>query len=172
MEVQNQVGRRLRADLARVRGVLDSAAHQGITSLGQVADRVCDAFALRDGRGRCQRASCCKALGVLQARGDIALPSPRVRHRTGRHRPRVLGHAVAPAHDVPGTVGELRELELVRVETDAQRLVWNTLMAHEHPRGAGPFVGHQVRYLVDSAHGWLGAVGFAASARRLNSQPR
>lgn len=40
-------------------------------------------------------------------------------------------------------------------------------MAHEHPRGAGPFVGPQVRYLVGSAHGWLGAVGFAASARRL-----
>ena len=35
------------------------------------------------------------------------------------------------------------------------------------PRGAGPFVGHQLRYLVGSAHGWLGGVGFAASARRL-----
>ena len=62
----------------------------------------------------------------------------------------------------------LRDLALVRVETDAQRLVWNTLMAHEHRRGAGPFVGHQLRYLVGSAHGWLGGVGFAASARRLN----
>ena len=36
---------------------------------------------------------------------------------------------------------------------------WNTLMAHEHPRGAGPFVGHQLRYLVGSAHGWVGGVG-------------
>ena len=169
MEVQNQVGRRLRTDLARVRGVLDSAAHQGITNLGQLADRVCDAFDLRDGRGRWQRASCCKALGVLQARGDIALPAPR-HHRAGGHSPRVLAHAVMPAHDVPGTVGEVRELALVRVETDAQRLAWNTLMAHEHPRGAGPFVGPQVRYLVGSAHGWLGAVGFAASARRLNAR--
>ena len=168
MEVQNQVGRRLRTDLARVRSVLDSAAHQGITSLGQLADRVCDAFDLRDGRGRWQRASCRKALGILQARGDIALPAPRP--RAGGHSPRVLAHAVAPAHDVPGTVGKVRELALVRVETDAQRRVWNTLMAHEHPRGAGPFVGHQVRYLVGSAHGWLGAVGFAASARRLNAR--
>ena len=169
MEVQNQVGRSLRANLARLRDVLDSAASQGTTSLGQVADRVCDAFDLRDSRGRRQRASCCKALGVLQARGDIALPAPR-HHRTGRHRPRVLAQAVAPAHDVPGEVGEVRELALVRVETDAQRRVWNTLMAHEHPRGAGPFVGPQVRYLVGSAHGWLGAVGFAASARRLNAR--
>ena len=43
-------------------------------------------------------------------------------------------------------------------------------MAHEHPRGAGPFVGHQLRYLVASAHGWLGGVGFAASARRLKAR--
>ena len=169
MEVQNQVGRSLRADLVRLRGVLDSATSQGITSLGQLADRVCEAFNLRDGRGRCQRASCRKALDVLQAQGDIALPVPR-EHRAGGHKPRVLAHAVAPACDVPGTVGAVRELALVRVESDAQRLVWNTLMAHEHPRGAGPFVGHQVRYLVGSAHGWLGAVGFAASARRLHAR--
>ena len=169
MEAQNQVGRSLRADLARLRGVLDSATSQGITSLGQVADRVCEAFNLRDGRARWQRASCRKALGVLQAQGDIALPAPR-HSRAGGHGPRVLAHAVAPACDVPGEVGEVRELALVRVESDAQRLVWNTLMAHEHPRGAGPFVGHQVRYLVGSAHGWLGAVGFAASARRLNAR--
>ena len=169
MEAQNQVGRSLRGDLARLRGVLDSATSQGITSLGQVADRVCVAFNLRDGRGRWQRASCRKALGVLQAQGDIALPAPR-HSRAGGHGPRVLAHAVASACDVPGEVGEVRELALVRVESDAQRLVWNTLMTHEHPRGAGPFVGHQVRYLVGSAHGWLGAVGFAASARRLNAR--
>ena len=169
MEVQNQVGRSLRANLAQVRVVLDSAASHGVTSLGKLSDRVCDAFDLRDGRGRLQRASCRKALGVLQARGDIALPLPR-HPRAGGHGPRVLAQPVAPAHDVPGTVGEVRELALVRVETDAQRRVWNTLMAHEHPRGAGPFVGPQVRYLVGSAHGWLGAAGFAASARRLSAR--
>ena len=146
MEVQNQVGRSLQANLARLRDVLDSAASQGTTSLGQVADCVCDAFDLRDGRGRRQRASCCKALGALETTGHISLPPPR-RYRAGVRRPRVLAHRVAPAHDVPGEVGELRELTLVRVETDAQRRVWNTLMAHEHPRGAGPFVGHQLRYL-------------------------
>ena len=58
----------------------------------------------------------------------------------------------------------------MRVETDEQRRIWNTLMAHEHPRGAGPFVGPQLRYLVGSAHGWLGGVGFAASARRLRAR--
>ena len=76
------------------------------------------------------------------------------RRRAGRP------HPVAPAAEVPGTVGEVRDLALVRVETDEQRRVWNTLMAHEHPRGAGPFVGPQLRYLVGSGHGcfraWTG----------------
>ena len=82
----------------------------------------------------------------------------------------MLPHPLAPAVDVPGTVGEVVGLTLELVETDEQRQVWNTLMAYEHPRGAGPFVGPQLRYLVGSAHGWLGGVGFAASARRLRSR--
>ncbi len=35
--------------------------------------------------------------------------------------------------------------------------MWNTLIAHEHPRGMTTFAGRQVRYLIGSAHGWLGA---------------
>ena len=40
-------------------------------------------------------------------------------------------------------------------------------MAGEHPQGAGPLVGRQLRYLVGSEHGWLGAFGFAAPSLRL-----
>ena len=170
MEVQNQVGRSLRGNLARLRDVVNGAVSQGVDSLGQVADHVCEAFDFRDGRGRLQRASCCAALTDLEAAGHVSLP--RCRHSGGgaRRAPRVLAHPVAPAVDVPDTVGALQDLTLVLVETDAQRRVWNTLMAHEHPRGAGPFVGPQLRYLVDSAHGWLGGVGFAACALRLQAR--
>ena len=44
MEIQNQVSRILRDNLARLRDVLDDAVSQGIGSRGQVADRVCEAF--------------------------------------------------------------------------------------------------------------------------------
>ena len=169
MKIQNQVMRRLRDNLARLRDVLGSAVAQGIDSRGQVADRVCEAFDFRDGRGRWQRASCASALAALEAAGQVALPPGRPAGGGGR-RPRVLPHPVAPAVDVPGTVDEVRELTLVLVETDEHRRVWNTLMADEHPRGAGPFVGPQLRYLVGSGHGWLGGVGFAASARRLRAR--
>ena len=167
--IRNQVSRILRDNLARLRDVLDEAVSQGVGSLGQVADRVCEAFDFRDGRGRWQRASCCRALSDLQAAGHVSLPASQAARGVGG-RARVLPHPMAPAVDVPGTVGKVVGLTLALVETDAQRQVWNTLMAYEHPRGAGPFVGPQLRYLVGSAHGWLGGVGFAASARRLRSR--
>ena len=169
MEIQNQVSRILRGNLARLRDVLDGAVSQGVGSLGQVADRVCEAFDFRDGRGRWQRASCCRALADLKAAGHVSLPAGQPA-RGGGGRARVLPHPVAPAVDVPGTVDAVGGLTLVLVETGEQRRVWNTLLAHEHPRGAGPFVGPQLRYLVGSAHGWLGGVGFAASARRLRAR--
>ncbi|AGA33136.1 putative transposase [Thioalkalivibrio nitratireducens DSM 14787] len=64
-------------------------------------------------------------------------------------------------------VTELEGLALVRVDTAEHRALWNELMAREHPRGMGPLVGAQLRYLVGSAQGWLGALGFAASALQL-----
>ena len=66
----------------------------------------------------------------------------------------------------------MRALSVVVVENAAQRELWHRLMATEHPRGAGPLVGCQVRYLVGSAHGWLGAAGFAASALQLAARDR
>ncbi len=169
MEIQNQVSRILRDNLTRLRDVLDDAVSQGVGSRGQVADRVCEAFDFRDGRGRWQRASCSRALSDLAAAGHVSLPAGQPVRGVGG-RARVLADPVALAVDVPGTVGAVVGLTLALVETGAQRQVWNTLMAYEHPRGAGPFVGPQLRYLVGSAHGWLGGVGFAASARRLRSR--
>ena len=45
--------------------------------------------------------------------------------------------------------------------------IWNEMMIREHPRGHGPLVGRQVRYLIESEYGWLGAMGFAAPALQL-----
>ena len=44
------------------------------------------------------------------------------------------------------------------------------MLEEEHPHGAGPLAGCQLRYLAGS--GWLGAVGFAASAHRLECRDR
>jgi hypothetical protein len=61
---------------------------------------------------------------------------------------------------------------LILVEQESQMRIWNELMIREHPQGAGPLVGRQVRYLIGSAHGWLGGFGFAAPALQLGDRDR
>ena len=70
--------------------------------------------------------------------------------------------------DVPERVDLVEELQLVPVQNPAQSAIWNEIT--EHPLGKAALVGYQCR--VGSSHGWLGAVGFAASARRLAPRDR
>jgi hypothetical protein len=62
------------------------------------------------------------------------------------------------------------ELLLVDPRDDSKMRIWNELMAREHPQGDRRLVGRQLRYLVGSEHGWLGAVGFSASAMNLEAR--
>ena len=159
MEIQNQVSRILRDNLARLRDVLDEATGAGVGSLVQVADRVCEAFDFRDGRDRWQRASCCRALSDLQAAGHVSLPAGRGA-RGGGGRARVLPHPLAPAVDVPGTVGAVVGLTLELVETDEQRA------GLEHADGLrAPARGRSVRRPATAVSGGFGA--WLAGRRRV-----
>ena len=164
MFAQNQIKRTLSEprNLVRVRALMREAPEAHRTAL---ADRVCVTFGFVDATGRAQRSGCLKALRTLDRSGQLTLPPPRTRPKPGGARR--LEHAVTPPEAVPAQAGEVEGLELVRVDDDAQRAIWNELMAREHPRGMGPLVGAQVRYLIGSAHGWLGALGFAAAALQL-----
>ncbi len=41
---------------------------------------------------------------------------------------------------------------------------WNDLIIAQHPCGDAPLVGAQLRYLIGSDQGWLGALGFGPAA--------
>ena len=136
----------------------------------ELADRLCDQFGLRNFLGRRRRTGCLKALRTLEAKGYFQLPPPRTKTALGA--PRRLGSSVPPAADVPPTVGEIRSLALVLVQTEEQIRIWNELFTTEHPRGAGPLVGRQLRYLIGSEHGWLGGAAFASAALHLQDRDR
>ena len=70
---------------------------------------------------------------------------------------------------MPAQAGEVRALELIRVDSADGIRLWNELMC-EHPQGAGVMVGAQMRYLINSDHGWLGGLGFGASAIKLGDR--
>jgi hypothetical protein len=136
----------------------------------ELADRLCDTFTFVDPLGRRQRSGCLKALRRLEAKGCLRLPPPRT--KTAMARPRGAGCVVPPAFGVPHTAGEIHSLALVLVETDEQRRIWNALFATEHPLGAEPLVGRQLRYLIGSEHGWLGGAAFASAALQLRDRDR
>ena len=169
MNLQKQIKRALStpAAIEYVRRLLDE---EESVSRTEVADVVCEQFGFQDPRGHNQLSGCLKGLRELEAKGWFQLPPPET--LKGRPTPRRLAEPVREPEAVPGDVGAVEGLELILVEHESQMRIWNELMIREHPQGAGPLVGRQVRYLIGSAHGWLGAFGFAAAALQLADRDR
>ena len=167
MEHQNQILQTLRAPESQAR-LERIVAQEALNNRAAVGRRVCAEFGFVDARGSAQLAGCLKALNTLHKAGRIALPASR--RGGGAPTPQRFDAPVAAATAVPGTVEAVAGLSLERVEQGRQRRVWNTLLHFEHPQGTTTFAGCQVRYLVVSAHGVLGAVGFSASALHLRAR--
>ncbi len=115
--------------------------------------------------------SCVKTLRDLESRGHFRLPAKQL-DIVSHWRPRRLCEPVVEPEDVPESLADIRDLRLVLVDPadDTAMRTWNELIAREHPQANTRLVGRQLKYLVASSHGWLGAVGFSASALRLEAR--
>jgi len=136
----------------------------------ELVAQFCRAVGWRDAKGRLGLSSASVALRRLEAQGQVKLPPPRP--RAGGSQPRRLyddGQAL-PALPQVGASGQglsgLR-LHLIGDEADPAHRIWNRLVAREHPLGARPLVGAQLRYLIECAQGVLGAFGFGPAAYHL-----
>ncbi len=169
MKTQNQIKRTLSrpAEVTYIRWLLESNPDFYRSDL---AAAVCERFGFYDARGRLQISGCLKALRELEAGGHFVLPAAQA--KTGPSSPRGLPDPVELPRDVPEQAGDVLGLHLVLVDTDEHVRTWNELMNREHPQGSCIFVGRQLRYLIGSDHGWLGGVGFAASALQLSARDR
>jgi hypothetical protein len=155
------------SDPARLAAVREQLAG-GVGSRKQLAAELCRRFRFRDARGQLRVGSCLKALRDLERAGEFTLP-PRLIDINEGWSPRRLPAAVPEPQGVPESVAEVQGLRVVLVDPtdDAGMRSWNELMLREHPWGTRRLVGRQLRYLVTSKHGLLGAVGFSASALTL-----
>jgi hypothetical protein len=136
-----------------------------------LAREMCERLELRDGKGALRMATTLKALRDLEAEGYWRLPAA-LSHGGKEWNPRRLGHAVAVPQGVPARVELIERLELIEVRSDDEERfrIWNELMLKEHPLHDCRLVGRQLRYLIGSAHGWLGGIGFGSSALYLESR--
>lgn len=169
MNPQNQI-KRVLSKPESIEYVSRLLEEEEIASRIELAEFVCEQFGFQDPRGQHQIGGCLKALRELETKGWFELPITGVQKR--KPAPRRLSEPVEEPQEVPGEVGDVVKLGLILVEQESQMRIWNELMIREHPQGAGPLVGRQIRYLIGSAHGWLGALGFAAPALQLADRDR
>lgn len=131
-------------------------------SRSKLARDVCDWLEWKRPGGKRQEVSCRIALLKLERRGLISLPKPQGKIPCPQPPPAWREPSRAP---IRASIKELGRLSLVVVTsaTAALNAEWKELMAH-HYLGAGPLVGAQLRYLVRSEKGWVGALAFSAGA--------
>ena len=167
---QSRISRTLGGPAARAR-IVAILAQEHFDSRRALGRRVCEEFSFVDAIGRPQVSGCLHALATLAGRDpDIVLPAPK--SEGVDITPRLLGAPVPDPVDVPTALSRVEGLAIVEVVTSDDRALWNTLIAHEHPHAMTTFAGRQLRYLVGSAHGWLGAAGFSAAALKVAARDR
>ncbi len=168
MFIQHQIKRTLSTPVNTdyIRHLLENG---DILHRTDLATRVCQQFEFYDARGQIQVGGCVKALRQLEREGHFILPVVD-RKKQARKSPRRLPEAVPLPVDVPQEAGDVQDLRLVLVCTDEEKRIWNELMLTEHPLKACTLVGRQLRYLINSRHGWLGGFGFSAAALQLEAR--
>ncbi len=119
--------------------------------------------------GRPALSSAKVALRKLQKRGMLNLQPTGTKVR---HRLRASGQKLPELQGVPRRVDQVRglRLHLLSGQEDPLHGLWNDLIIAQHPCGDAPLVGAQLRYLIGSDQGWLGALGFGPAAFVLGSR--
>jgi hypothetical protein len=151
---------------------LNELAHQEpAATRNMMAREACAHLAWYSPDGRPAVSSAKVALRKLEQRGLLTLPARKGRAKTG-HRLRHSGRKLPALMAVPGRVDHVQglHLHLLSGSEDPLHALWNDLMIEQHPCGDAPLVGAQLRYLIGSEHGWLGALGFGPAAFVLQSR--
>jgi hypothetical protein len=167
--MQNQIKRilSLPGNIEFIRNLLEKTNFPHRTAL---AVHLCKHFDFYDLLGKPQQGGCLKALRKLESAGHFVLPAQRT--VTSRATPRRLEEPLPMPKNLPCTVNDVQDLNLKLVTSQEDIRIWNEMMINEHPQQAGPLVGRQLRYLIGSAHGWLGGFGFASAALYLSDRDK
>ena len=131
-------------------------------SRSELSRRVCDWLDWKGPDGAPKQVSCRVALLNLHRRGLIELPKPQGEIPRASEVTRVHQACFDSMDCSLSELGDLRVVPVTRFERELNA-TWKRLMAH-HYLGPGPLVGAQMRYLIGSERGWVGALAFSAAA--------
>ena len=142
-----------------------------VPSNTELARVVCQRLAWYSPDGRPALSSARVALNKLRKRGLLD-GSAGARGRSRPHRLEPSGQPLPAVFGVPARVDRVQGLHLYLLSgcKDPLHGLWNDLIIRQHPCAEAPLVGPQLRYLIGSEHGWLGAMGFASPAFVLSAR--
>ncbi|MCP5023572.1 MAG: DUF4338 domain-containing protein [bacterium] len=135
----------------------------------EIARRVCRALKWTNVRGEPKLMSARVGLLRLHRAGIIELPAPTGGNGNGqplKHEPKQW----PSERPLSGSVGALSGLRLTPVTDKGASRLWNGLIDRYHYLGYTPLPGAQIRYLIESDQGLLGALGFGAAAWKVASR--
>lgn len=169
MKTYNQVGIVLSHPeaISNIKSMIKGPSNLSLTVL---ADNLCKQYGLYDPRGLPQIDRCRRVLRMLGRAGDIVLPGLSRRTKTAPHKS--ISAPVQLPIDVPEKVGEVRGLKTILVKSAEHKAVWNELVTRDTSKGVGSLVGRELRYLVASDHGFLGAIEFGSAALHLDARDK
>jgi len=137
----------------------------------EIARRVCRALEWTNALGQPKLMSARVGLLRLHRAEIIELPAPT--GGNGNGQPLKLGPKEwPPERPLDGSVGALTGLRLSPVTDKGASRLWNGLIDRYHYLGYTPLPGAQIRYLIESDQGLLGALGFGAAAWKVASRDR
>ena len=137
----------------------------------EIARRVCRALDWVNAQGKPKLMSARVGLLRLHRAGVIKLPEPTCGNGNGRPLKQVPMDW-PQALPLGGSAGALPGLRLSLVTDKKASRLWNGLIERYHYLGYRPLPGAQVRYLIESDAGLLGALGFGAAAWKVAARDR
>lgn len=129
----------------------------------QISREVCLALSWFKPDGGLKEMSCRVVLLKLHRAGLIQLPPPRRPNNNGRKKKRRTPQG-EPQPPIVRDIQELLPLRIQPVNPGKELFFWNELIDRYHYLGYAPLAGAQIRYMVYSSFGCLGALSFSAAA--------
>jgi hypothetical protein len=154
--------------VAHLNEIIEADPQQRRSALARV---ICTSLNWFSTHGRPALSSARVALGKVEKRGLLFVTGQSQRKKR-THRLRASGRPLPALQHVPQSVKAVKGLHLYLLSghEDPQHTLWNDLMIQQHPCGDAPLTGPQLRYLIGSEHGWLGALGFGPAAFTLGAR--
>lgn len=137
----------------------------------EIARRVCRVLEWTNARGEPKLMSARVGLLRLHRAGLIELPAPTKGNGNGKAL-KVGPKSWPTQRPLEGSAGRLSDLRLAPVTDKEASRLWNGLIDRYHYLGYTPLPGAQVRYLIESEQGVLGALGFGAAAWKVAARDR